>query len=98
MVLEDGSVRALSGLSVRVTEYSVGERGPNAMPAQLPASSGYTYAVEFAADEAVAAAATEVRFEPPIVAYVEKILGLPGWNGRAGGLLRPHSGVVDGLD
>jgi hypothetical protein len=77
MILPDGSVRTMAELSIRATEYSVGERGPYAMPAELPASSSYTYAVEFSADEAVAAAATEVQFQAPIIGYVENFLGFP---------------------
>ena len=35
------------------------------MPADLPATSGYTYAVEFSVDEAKAAGAIDVRFSSP---------------------------------
>lgn len=38
-------------LSVRLTEYTLGPDGPARMPAPLPPSSGYTYAVEVSADE-----------------------------------------------
>ncbi len=31
---------------VRLTEYTVGENGQEAMPAELPEATGYTYAVE----------------------------------------------------
>ena len=53
----DGSTRAVSTLNIRVTEYTVGPRGPSAMPATLPPNSGYTYAVELSVDESVAAPA-----------------------------------------
>ena len=33
---------------MRATEYTVGAKGPQAMPAELPPTSGYTYAAEFA--------------------------------------------------
>ena len=36
----------LSSLMVHLTEYTVGEMGPQAMPAELPPTSAYTYAVE----------------------------------------------------
>jgi hypothetical protein len=49
---EDGSQVPLDSGSVRVTEFTVGARGPEAMPADLPASSGYTYALELSVDEA----------------------------------------------
>src|SRR5439155_9822209 len=39
----------LSDLTVVATELTVGDLGPNAMPATLPPNSGYTYAAEFTA-------------------------------------------------
>jgi len=42
--------------------FTVGPNGPASMPAELPVTSGYTYAFEASVDEAVAAAATSVQF------------------------------------
>jgi RHS repeat-associated protein len=75
MVLPDGTTRALTTLSVRATEYTVGSAGPTAMPADLPPQSGYTYCVELSVDEAVAAGATTVQFSKPVAFYVENFLG-----------------------
>src|SRR6185295_12775851 len=36
----------LSSFHVRATEYTVGANGPEAMPSELPANSGYTHAVD----------------------------------------------------
>ena len=36
----------MDAVNVRATEYTVGEQGPEAMPAVLPPQSGYTYCVE----------------------------------------------------
>ena len=47
------------------------------MPGELPPSSGYTYAVELSADEALAAGAQEVRFSSPVPFYVENFVGFP---------------------
>jgi RHS repeat-associated protein len=77
MVLADGSTQALSTLHMRATEYTVGAGGPKAMPAALPPSSGYTYAVELSADEAIAAGATTVRFSTPLPFYMENFIGFP---------------------
>ncbi|MDP2673555.1 MAG: RHS repeat-associated core domain-containing protein [Dehalococcoidia bacterium] len=77
MVLADGSTQPLSDLSVRATEYTVGEDGPERMPAALPPTSGYTYAVELSVDQAVAAGATDVRFSQPLYNYVENFIGFP---------------------
>jgi RHS repeat-associated protein len=74
--LADGSVRALPDeLNVRATEYTIGATGPSAMPGQLPPSSGYTYAVEYSVDEADALGAVDVRFDKPVVTYVDDFLG-----------------------
>ncbi|RMF22063.1 MAG: hypothetical protein D6760_08220, partial [Deltaproteobacteria bacterium] len=45
MVLADGSRVPLSSATVRLTEYTVGQSGPEAMPGELPPGIGYTYAV-----------------------------------------------------
>jgi RHS repeat-associated protein len=92
MVMPDGTTQALTTLSVRATEYTVGASGPNAMPGELPAASGYTYAVELSVDEALTAGATRVRFSQPVPFYVENFVGFPvgslvptGFYDRAGG-------------
>jgi RHS repeat-associated protein len=77
MEMADGSTQPLSDLNVRATEYTVGEGGPKAMPAELPHTSGYTYAVEFTVDEAAAAGAVNVAFSQPVYTYVEDFIGFP---------------------
>ncbi len=77
MVLPDGSTLPLSTLHLRVTEYTIGADGPKAMPAELPPTSGYTYAVEISADEALVAGATAVTLSRPVPYYVENFLGFP---------------------
>jgi len=75
--LEGGGTQAISNLSVRATEYTVGEMGPNAMPGELPPSSAYTYAIELSIDEAMAMGATRVDFDQPVLFYVENFLDFP---------------------
>jgi hypothetical protein len=77
IVMSDGSTQDISRLNIRATEYTVGANGPIAMPNELPPSSGYTYAVELSADEAIAADAKEVRFASPVPFYVENFIGFP---------------------
>ncbi|RKH88904.1 hypothetical protein D7Y21_12800 [Corallococcus sp. AB045] len=78
MLLRDGTRVPLTGpFHVRATEYTVGTEGPAAMPGLLPATSGYTYAVELSVDEALEAGATEVRFSPPVQGYVDNFLAFP---------------------
>ena len=55
----------------------MGATGRTPCPASLPPSSGYTYAVELSADEAVAAGATTRRFSQPVPCYVENFVGFP---------------------
>jgi hypothetical protein len=57
---------------VRTTEYTVGENGPQRMPASLPPQSGYTYCVELSVD-----GAEDVRFNKPVHFYVENFLDFP---------------------
>jgi|GEM_PF-5685577 len=77
MTLPDGTTQPLDSLNVRATEYTVGDRGPAAMPGELPTFVGYTYAVELSVDEAVAAGATEVTFNQPTYLYVDNFLEFP---------------------
>jgi RHS repeat-associated protein len=77
MVLPDSSLDTLSTIHARATEYTTGPSGPAAMPAPLPSTSGYTYAVELSADEAIAAGASEVRFSKPVIVYLENFLAFP---------------------
>ncbi len=77
MVLPDGSTQPLTTLNVRATEYTVGDQGPAAMPAQLPAASAYTYAVELSVDEAISAGARSVQFTSPVSFYVDNFLNWP---------------------
>jgi hypothetical protein len=70
MVMPDGTEKPLPQMDFRATEYTVGEDGPESMPAPLPPTSGYTYAVELSVDEAVEAGAEEVRFSEPVYNYV----------------------------
>ncbi len=92
MELPNGSTQALSTISVRASEYTVGETGPQAMPAALPPASGYTYAVELSIDEALAVNATRVDFSQELPVYVDNFLDFPagsivpsGWYDREKG-------------
>ncbi len=76
-VMPDGSTHAMTQLTVRATEYTVGDTGPAAMPGGLPVASGYTYAVELSVDEAMAEGASSVRFDRALPFYVENFLGFP---------------------
>ncbi len=65
----------ITNLTVRATEYTVGATGPAAMPGNLPANVGYTYAVEFTADEELALGVNaDIQFSSPIVSYTDNFL------------------------
>jgi RHS repeat-associated protein len=77
-VMPDGTTEPLTTLSLRFTEYTVGSSGPKAMPAPLPPTSGYTYALELAADEAPTKLnGQDVVFDRPVSFYVDNFLGFP---------------------
>jgi RHS repeat-associated protein len=75
LVLPNGTTQPLASMNVRATEYTVGPNGPKAMPAPLPPTSAYTYAVELSVDEAIAAGASRVDFSQPVPMYVDNFLG-----------------------
>ncbi|MCH5376095.1 MAG: hypothetical protein JJ992_19160, partial [Planctomycetes bacterium] len=77
LLMDDDSSQPVAALNIRATEYTVGEGGDEAMPGLLPPTSGYTYAVEFSADEAFAPGVEQVTFDPPLISYVDNFLGFP---------------------
>jgi hypothetical protein len=78
VLLANGATQSVSSLRVRATEYTVGANGPAAMPAVLPPNSGYTYAVELSADEAVVKiGGKDVLFSQPVFSYQENFIGFP---------------------
>ena len=77
-VMPGGGTQPLSALSLRFSEYTVGANGPRTMPAPLPPTSGYTYAVEISADEAtVKKDGKDVIFNQPVPFYVDNFINLP---------------------
>lgn len=88
MTLPDGTQQSLDDITVRATEYTVGDVGSGdfgleRMPAPLPPNTAYTYAVELSIDEADAAGATRVDFlNNPVVFYIENFLDIPADDGQ----------------
>ncbi len=76
MQMPDGTTQNLTRGHIRATEFTVGPNGPAAMPAELPATTGYTYAAAFTVDEADAAGASRVTFSQPVAVYLENFVGL----------------------
>jgi len=92
MNLADSSV-ALGTFHVRATEYTIGDSGRAAMPAELPPSTAYTYAVELSIDEAVSAGASSVVFSQPVPVYLENFLSIPVGQHVPAGYYDRQSGV-----
>ncbi|HET8934000.1 MAG TPA: hypothetical protein VFN67_11195, partial [Polyangiales bacterium] len=73
-----GNVTSLPQLSLRLTEHTVGEHGPERMPAPLPPTSAYTYAIDITADEAQHKVnGIHIELSQPIPFYVDNFLGMP---------------------
>lgn len=75
--LADGTVEEVTSLTVRATEFTVGDTGASAMPGDLPSASAYTYAFELSVDEADPHTVRSVEFSQPLVNYVENFLEFP---------------------
>ncbi|CDI04394.1 exported hypothetical protein [Candidatus Competibacter denitrificans Run_A_D11] len=74
----DGTTRPVTTLTLRLTEYTVGENGPQAMPGPLPPTVAYTYAVELGAAEAtVKKEGKDVLFNQPVPFYLDNFLNMP---------------------
>jgi RHS repeat-associated protein len=93
MTMPGGGTTPLTTMSVRATEFTVGSNGPKAMPAALPPTSAYTYAVGLTADEALSQGATQVTFSQPVPFYVENFLGLPVGTAVPAGYYDPSQGA-----
>ncbi|HLL81576.1 MAG TPA: hypothetical protein VK420_02950, partial [Longimicrobium sp.] len=90
--MPDGTTRPAPSLTVRATEFTVGETGRRSMPAPLPATSAFTYAVELSADEALGTGATVELTRAPVL-YVENFLGFPVGSPVPVGMLDRASGA-----
>jgi RHS repeat-associated protein len=97
LVDENGNdVQELTTITTRATEYTT----PESMPAKLPPTSGFTYCTELRVD-----GAERVRFEKPVIVWVDNFLGLPvglivpvGYYDRDRGVWVPdENGVVVAL-
>lgn len=73
--LPDGTTQPLTSATIRLTEFTVGPNGPNAMPASLPEASAYTYAFQVTADGVPAGATVELS--KPAAIYVDNFLNFP---------------------
>jgi RHS repeat-associated protein len=77
MHMPDGDEQELGDFRVRMTEFTLGDSGLDAMPGQLPPASAYTYALELSIDEAVEQGARSVTFDKPVVFYSDNFLEFP---------------------
>ena len=75
IVEPDGTRTPVTSLDVRISEYTVGDLGPEAMPGELPPTSAYTYAFEITADGVDPE--DTVELDQPISYYVENFVNIP---------------------
>lgn len=93
MTLSNGTTEALDAATIRITEYTAGPFGHERMPAVLPETSAFTYAIELGVDEADDAGATGVVFNTPVSYFVPNFLDLPVGSGVPVGHLDRGRGV-----
>lgn len=74
----DGTTRPMDLLNLRITEFTEGASGLNAMPGELPPTSAYTYAIEITADEVdTKIDGKDVIFNQEVYLSVDNFLGFP---------------------
>ncbi len=77
--IEIGDAQNPVQATVRLTEYTVGNLGPAAMPGELPGASAYTYAAELSINGADSVIFKNGNDDPlPVSVYHEDFLGLGG--------------------
>ena len=76
MTMTNGTTQALPALSVRATEFTVGDSGLNAMPGDLPSNWAGAALREFCS-QAQQAGAQDVGFSQAVPIYNENFLGFP---------------------
>lgn len=77
IILPNGGRQTVPTMSVRITEYTVGELGPKAMPGTLPPTTDYTYAMELSVDQAISQGSHRVEFDKPVSYYLDNFLNFP---------------------
>lgn len=77
LVLADGTRQPLDNMNLRITEYTVGDNGPQRMPAEMPPNIAYTYAMDLSIDEALDVNADDVVFDKPLYFYLDNFLDFP---------------------
>ncbi|OUR89322.1 hypothetical protein A9Q81_21925 [Gammaproteobacteria bacterium 42_54_T18] len=70
-------VNPLDSVTLRATEFTVGDNGLDSMPGDLPSSSAYTYAAEFSIDEAITGPGESIVFSQPLPIYLDNFIGIP---------------------
>ncbi|MEM7645689.1 MAG: PKD domain-containing protein, partial [Pseudomonadota bacterium] len=98
VVLPDGSRQSLPSMSVRITEYTVGDTGPLAMPGTLPPTTDYTYAMELSVDQAISLGSDRVEFNQPISYYVDNFLNFPAGSLVPFGFYNTQTGMWEAED
>ncbi len=98
----DGSTIPLDQANIRITEFTVGPEGPEAMPLPLPPTSAYTYAFEATADEAlqggIKIGGKDILFSQPVAFYTDNFLGFPVGTGLPTGYVDDAAAAWKAVD
>ena len=76
LVFPDGD-KPLNRLALSAVEYDIGRHGAAALPVPPPPGAAASYAIDLGTDEPLETGATEVKFNKPLLQYVENSLNLP---------------------
>ncbi|ACY13868.1 RHS repeat-associated core domain-containing protein [Haliangium ochraceum] len=108
--MPDGTTSTVDELNVTSSEFTVGEDGTAAMPADIAFGTIYTYAVEFSAAEIESVGAKHAFFNPPAMLYLDNFLDIPvgaavpagsydrdttRWDGEASGQVLEILSIID---
>lgn len=74
-----GALVNVPSLNLRLTEITVGSSGRAAMPAELPPSSAYTYAIDITPDESqgIKVNGRDTILSAPVSIYIDNFLSFP---------------------
>lgn len=75
-VFPDGD-KPLNRIALSAVEYDIGRHGAAALPALPPPGAAACYAIDLGTDEPLETGASEVKFNKPLLQYVENIPNLP---------------------
>jgi hypothetical protein len=96
LVLPSAETRPVASLSLRITEHTVGDAEPDAMPGVLPANSAYTHAVEFPTGTSIPAGYCDRERGVWVASDSGRVIAILGVSGGLARLDIDGDGLEDG--